>query len=188
MDDATAVDVRIVADGDFGVVVAEHLRSLLAMAGRPARVAREPALEFAAGGGFGVRASWRDLPVEFEAFAEAARPAPWLPIAMASPYIRVGPVFVHGRAPCHTCYRSRVRQHESLVEEEIRGRLAVNPRLGVRGFSPHHCMIAAGLALALMDGGEHGAVAAVDCRTDEVTPWRVVPAERCPGCDEGAGR
>ncbi|GGL05253.1 TOMM precursor leader peptide-binding protein [Sphaerisporangium melleum] len=179
-------DLRIVADGDFGTSVAGHLRTLVAAAGGRARVAHDPVPGFAAGGRFGVRASWRDLPAEFAAFGRAAHPVPWLPIAPAPPYIRVGPVFVPGRPPCHTCYLARLRQHESPADEEIRLRLAADPHLGVRGFPPHQAMMAAGLALALLTGGDRGTVAVIDCRTDEVTRWRVVPADRCPGCGDGA--
>ncbi|MCO5991791.1 TOMM precursor leader peptide-binding protein [Actinoallomurus rhizosphaericola] len=179
MDDDTATDVRITADGDFGAAFAEHLRGLLASAGGPVR-AGTPRID--------VRASWRDVPSEFAAFGAAERPAPWLPVAVAHPYIRVGPLFVSGRAPCHTCFRARTRQHEDPVEEEIRQRLAADPGLGVRGFLPHQSMIAAGLALALLQGEERGTVAVIDCRTDEVATWRVTPAEQCPGCDDGTDR
>lgn len=168
-------EVRVAADGDFGAAVAEDLRHLVASATEPVRAAW-PRVD--------VRASWRDVPDEFAAFGAAARPAPWLPVAVAHPYIRVGPLFVPGRAPCHSCFRARARQHEDPVEEEIRWRLAADPALGVRGFPPHQSMLAAGLALALLRGEERGTVTVIDCRTDEVATWRVVPAEQCPGCDD----
>jgi hypothetical protein len=181
MDQDTVADVRIVACGDFGTSVATHLRSLLALpGGRERMVSRSD-------GRIGVRASWRDVPAEFEAFG-AGHPGPWLPVALAHPYIRVGPLFVPGHAPCHTCFLTRVRQHENAVDAEISQRLAEDSSLGVRGFLPHQSMIAAGLALALMRGEERGLVTVIDCRTDEMTSWHVVPAEQCPGCDDGRER
>ncbi|HEY3684169.1 MAG TPA: TOMM precursor leader peptide-binding protein [Streptosporangiaceae bacterium] len=176
MGDGTVAGVRIVADGEFGECVAGHLRALLASGAAPAS------------GRIRVRASWRDVPAEFAAFGAATGSAPWLPIALGHPYIRVGPLFVTGRAPCPACYATRVRQHGNPVDEEVGRRLADDPRLGVRGFLPHQSMIAAGLAVDLMRDEEAGRVAVVDCRTDEVASWHLVPAEACPGCGPGARR
>ncbi|MEV0390008.1 TOMM precursor leader peptide-binding protein [Nonomuraea sp. NPDC050643] len=192
-------DVRIVTSGDFGSSVADHLRALLTPVGGPVRIAREPVSHppaFLAGAGLCVRAAWRDVRAEFEAFASAARSArvPWLPVTLRHPYIRIGPAVVFGLGPCHGCYLTRAGQHDQAADAVTAGieqALTADPHLGVRGIPPHQSMLAAGLALSLareMEGGRTGTLMTIDCRTDEVASWRVVPAEGCPDCDEGAGR
>ncbi|WP_214324510.1 TOMM precursor leader peptide-binding protein [Nonomuraea sediminis] len=167
------MDIWISPSGDFGHSFAEQLRALLAGTGRTVRVAGEP------GPGFAVRAAWRDVPAEFEAFAATAR-TPWLAVAQAHPYLRVGPAVVPGIAPCHECYLTRVRQHGPA--DGVEAALAAHPEVGVGGFAPHQVMMAAGMALALIDTAEAGTLVTIDCRTDEVVSWRVVPAHACRGC------
>ncbi|WP_193318492.1 TOMM precursor leader peptide-binding protein [Nonomuraea phyllanthi] len=190
---AQGTQVRIVAGGAFGRAVAHHLRALLAYARRPVEVAREPMRvppgRFVAGGAFAVRAAWRDVGAEFEAFATAAGQArvPWLPVAMGHPYLRVGPAVVPGVSPCHACYLTRARQHGTSADPALEEAMTADDKLGVRGFPPHLSMLAAGLALSLIrdaEAGRAGRIMTIDTRTDEVNSWRVVPCHGCPGCDE----
>jgi hypothetical protein len=185
--------VRIVASGDFGWTVADHLGILLRYVERPVQVAREPMStppeRFMAGCAFGIRAAWRDMGTEFETFAKAARSAgvPWLPIALGHPNIRIGPAVVPGAAPCHACYLARARQHDTSPNATLEQALTADTQLGVRGFPPHLSMLAAGLALSLIRGaeaGRTGRLMTINSRTGEVGSWRVVPCQDCPECDE----
>ncbi len=190
--------VRIATDGAFGAEVAGHLADLLQLAGGSAEVVPEPPAGelagFVSGVDVCVRASWRDVLAESAQLATAALTAgrTFLPVAFAHPYVRVGPLVVPGRAPCHRCYAVRVRQHANAVGEQnavndaYERALRRDPGLGVTGYPPHVAAIAAGLAfdmLVALDGVPRtGWVARVDCGTDEVRRWRLSPATACPVC------
>jgi bacteriocin biosynthesis cyclodehydratase domain-containing protein len=190
--------VRIVADGAFGREVADHLAALLWLTGRAASVDPVP-LDGDPSGLFSgadacVRASWRDIRAEWNESAEAALIAgrTFLPIAFAHPYVRVGPAVAPGLAPCHRCYSLRARQHANLVgdpnpvNDEYERALARDVRLGVTGYPPHIAAMAAGLAVTMLGaaGGRPlvGWVARIDCGTDEVQNWRVIPTHGCQVC------
>src|SRR4051794_27194336 len=112
---------RIVADGPFGIAVAERLATQLTAMADTVQVAREPLdaeslPAFLTGGEVAVRASWREVTAEFARFAAAAAVVgrPWLGVAASPARIRVGPAYVPGQVPCHDCYAARVRQHTEV--------------------------------------------------------------------------
>lgn len=171
--------IRIVADGELGMAVARRLAGLLGPDGSsPARLAVRGSVVR----GSVVRASWRDVPAEFERFA-AGTSVPWLGVAFRHPAIRVGPLVVPEVAPCHDCFLARVRQHRSdPLADEVDTAYAADPGLGVTGFPAWAVALAAGQALALLDGMTTGEVRMVDCGTGEVEPWDVVPVHDCETC------
>jgi bacteriocin biosynthesis cyclodehydratase domain-containing protein len=202
--------VRIVADGPFGSAVADQLSDLLAIAGCTARVARTPldgpATGFMSGGDFSIRASWRDVRAELDEFAAAAAASgrPWLPVTSAHPYVRIGPAVVPGLAPCYACYSARVRQHADAagtlgslgglgLGDQLQDAFTQLSELGVTGHPPHVAAVAAGLALIMLRaacGGDApataGRVALIDCDTDAIRWWQVIPAHGCPECGPAA--
>jgi bacteriocin biosynthesis cyclodehydratase domain-containing protein len=196
--DSRAGMVRIVAEGLFGGEVAEHLSTLLHGDGRTAQVAHGPLgarlADFMTGGAACVRISWRDIGDEFDEFADAATAAgrPFLPVAFAHPYVRVGPAVVPGLAPCHACYSARVRQFADegdSVNDECEQALSRDARLGVTGYPPHVAAMAAGLALAMLGPVDDacaqvrvGQLARIDCGTDVIRTWRVTPVHGCLAC------
>jgi bacteriocin biosynthesis cyclodehydratase domain-containing protein len=186
----------IVAEGSFGRALAETLRTLLGAdhcrVPPPGRLKAEDLGACLVGVGFAVRVSWRDVPNEFQAFAAAAEAVrvPWLGVASGPGRIRVGPLVVNGRAPCHDCFVRRTRQHEvDDRAEEIQHAYEALGELGVDGYAPHHVLLAAGQALALLEQAASPAISAVgevrliDCHTDEVARREVVPAQGCRSCD-----
>lgn len=176
----------LTADGSFGEDVARRLVGLLALDGRMAKIGSEAAIGSA---GFVVRASWRDVETEWDLFAAEAANAgvPWLPVAFDGTRVRVGPAVIPGRAPCYACYRVRVRQHD-VASPEVDSALLADPAVGVREYPPHVAVMAAGLALVLLravaDGARStGQLCMIDCDTDGLDWWHVVPAHACPECD-----
>jgi bacteriocin biosynthesis cyclodehydratase domain-containing protein len=188
-------NIQILADGRFGDAVAGGLVRLLTMSGRTARVVSERPRElssFLAADGLAIYASWRDVAAEFEEFADAAKTAqrPWLPVAFSHPHIRVGPAVVPGLAPCYACYSIRVRQHSWVSglgrDADLEQALNGDRQLGVEGFPPHVAAMAAGLTLAMLGAAagqaQVGQVGLIDCDTDSIRLWQVVPVDACPVC------
>lgn len=189
-------EVRIAADGDLGLAVGEAILELLTAQEVHAAICPVPTVDaladWLAGASFGVRVSWRDVGLEFESFARAATLArlPWLAVAFAHPYVRIGPAICAGVAPCHACYMSRRRQHDQdMRSAQLERAYAKDSSLGVSGYLPHLAMMAAGQALALSGDAVHGSgppvtgeVRLLDCRSDEIERSRVVPVHRCQGC------
>jgi bacteriocin biosynthesis cyclodehydratase domain-containing protein len=186
--------VSIVADGGFGRALAGTVRALLGGGRCSVSPPGEGLGAFFAEAGFAMRASWRDVRSEFEAFAAAADAArvPWLAVAAGPGHIRVGPVVVSGAAPCHACFLRRVRQHEADGRaEEIQRAYEARRGLGVNGYAPHHVALAAGQALSLCGQASGpgtlvvGEVRFIDCQTDEVARLEIAPAQGCGTCDPG---
>jgi bacteriocin biosynthesis cyclodehydratase domain-containing protein len=178
--------VLIVTDGAFGEDVARRLVGLLALDGRTAAIGAEAGTGSAS---IAVRASWRDVEAEWDLFAAEVADAgvPWLPVAYDGTQVRVGPGVIPGGAPCYSCYRARVRQH-NVASPEFDPALLADPALGVREYPPHVAAMAAGLALVLLravaDGASGtGQLYTIDCDTDGIDWWHVVPAHACPECD-----
>ena len=187
----------VIADGEFGLRVARVIVRLLAAEGRTALVAADGdghgRAEILATASFAIRASWRDVRQEFESFAEAAAQSrvSWLPVAIAHPYVRVGPAIVPGTPPCYACYSRRAGQHQrDPRSEQVEAGYARDTALGVSGHPPHLAALVAGQALALVSTGQahdetgrRGEVRMVDSRTDHVESCVAVPANGCPACD-----
>ena len=192
---AGAPHIRILADGRFGDAVAGEIVRLLTMSGHSAWVVSERPRElgsFLEAGGPAIYASWRDAAAEFQEFAAAARTAqrPWLPVAFSHPHVRVGPAVVPGLAPCYACFSVRARQHSWASglrrDEDLEQALNGDRQLGVEGFPPHVAAMAAGLTLAMLGAAagqaQVGQVGLIDCDTDSIRLWQVVPVDACPVC------
>ncbi len=190
--------VLLLADGVFGEQVGEALRTLLSFTGRTTRLVREPfgdeSASLLAGASLFVRASWRDVDTEFHEYAAVAERAgqPFLPVAFNDPQIRVGPLVVPGQPPCHSCYRTRARQHapsDDPLAGEVAAALRRSPALGVTGCPPHLTMLAASLVLNLLGdswGGRGpqrpGRVSLINVDSDQVRTWAVNTTAFCPTC------
>ena len=141
------------------------------------------AIELVADGEFGAAVSRHVralLTVTGVSTAEAS-----ISVVVVHPFIRIGPLMMRGRAPCRTCMDIRLRQHGDELDIAVAESLRADPALAVRGFAPHHAMIAAGLVLELAAKSEPGAMAALDSRGDETTRSRLIAADGCPDCPEG---
>jgi bacteriocin biosynthesis cyclodehydratase domain-containing protein len=201
-DGSAFATVQIIADGPFGRATADCLSGLLAIAGHRAGVGHTPLGERLAGfitdGDFCVRASWRDVRSEFDEFATATCLAqrPWIPVALAHPHVRVGPMVVPGVAPCYFCYAARSRQHggaAATLKDELDRAATRDPMLAVTGYPPHAAAIAAGLAMVMLRTarggnwpGRVGQVTLIDYNTDAIGSWQVTPVHNCAGCDRAS--
>jgi bacteriocin biosynthesis cyclodehydratase domain-containing protein len=191
---AEPLTVQIVADGPFGLATATWLAGLLTAAGHRGQLAPDdaPVATVLAAGDLAVRISWRDVHAEFDHFAAAAAHIgrPWIPVAMAHPWIRIGPAIVPGVPPCHACYQARVRQHQgpsAWWQDELQRRYAFDPAAGVAGYPPHAAAAAAALALDMIGASpagrvQPGHVALLDYRSSEIHRWPVTAVQRC-ACD-----
>jgi hypothetical protein len=105
-------------------------------------------------------ASWReynDITAAIDRLCAAAR-VPWTSIIQGAPYIRVGPGILCGSTPCYGCFITRKKQHDRyrVLTNAIEDKYVKDGRAGIRGFLPHHAMLAAGLATAILDHVSHG--------------------------------
>lgn len=140
--------------GDFGERTAAHLSALT---GCPTQYA---ALEPAVWPHTARRVvvTWRDEPQLFDRVAQThgVWGTPWLPVVHEFPMIRVGPLVVPGEGPCLRCYGRRRAQHDRTAQSTaaLRASAAAHPSHGVAGFTESQAMIAAGLAVDLLDSHE----------------------------------
>ncbi|MFG2195874.1 TOMM precursor leader peptide-binding protein [Streptomyces sp. NPDC048639] len=187
----TTAPMHVLWTGEFGERVARHVEH---MTGCPTRRAGHGDLRPATWPHTPMRlvAGWRleaGLLNEVARLHRACR-TPWLPIVHEYPVIRVGPLIVPGRGPCHGCYVRRRAQHDraSTSAAALRASLAADPDHGVSGFTDAQARIAAGLALDLVDQGdaelEHraGLVLFYDVLTRNLVADTVVRVHGCADC------
>ncbi|MER5885342.1 TOMM precursor leader peptide-binding protein [Streptomyces sp. NPDC001941] len=177
--------------GDFGREVAVRLASLT---GAPHDRTDPPATGRARWPHAGLRvvAAWRGDPALFEELAayQAALGVPWLPVVHEFPAIRVGPLVVPGRGPCHGCYVRRRAQHDRSpgTRTALRASAERDAGAGVRGFTAAQAMVAAGLAGRLIadsvdDRGAHaGTVLVYDVLTRGLLADTVLGVHGCAEC------
>lgn len=154
--------LHILAIGSFGAAVADRLEPDLP----GARIARRgddrsqpmhwpPARMH-------VLVAWRETPALAERLDQAAHQwrVPWLPVVLEHPRLRVGPLVVPGRGPCHRCFRDRSAQHDPRPEvtRALHAHLDASPEDGPLGYLPAHASIAAGLTRELLERVERGEV------------------------------
>lgn len=189
---------QIIATGQFGRDVADHLVALLSASGETARAARDPGGPrlpgLLAGCDRAVFAAWREVRTELDELATAAAHAcrPWLPVVFSHSQVRVGPVFAPDAGPCHVCFHVRSRQHSDVdpaVTDELDRQQTRDPGLGVTGYPPHLAALAAGQAVGLLRAASGagrqaraGRLVMISCLTDAVRVRRLVPQHGCPHC------
>jgi bacteriocin biosynthesis cyclodehydratase domain-containing protein len=191
--------IRIGAHGSFGQDVAERLVELCGRAECAVRtipgMPDDGLSSFLGGGGLGILSTCRDLTSDMDAFAAAAAAAQlsWLPVALDSGRVRIGPVLAPGAAPCYVCYSRRLAQHRPAVETANMDRehaFRQDDAHGVMGHPPHIAAIAAGLALTLARSSASDRPGRrlyfIDLISEAVSAYQVIPVHGCPACDSAA--
>ncbi|MFB6521202.1 TOMM precursor leader peptide-binding protein [Streptomyces sp. NPDC056401] len=178
--------------GAFGERVATHISALTGSASTAARhdgtySATWPHARLR------IVATWRHEPVLTSRLSElhTAFGTPWLPVVLEYPKIRIGPLIVPGEGPCHDCYLARRSQHDRspVGTAALRASAAADPEAGVSGFTEGQAMVAAGLAVDLVQarGGEPHAVAPgrvlfYDVLSRALITDTVLGVHGCPRC------
>lgn len=168
----------IVAQGEFGWAVAERLTRQFAGARvqdhLPAPGAGHPI----------ILASWREARSLGEAIDMMVGVPWWIPVVLAHPVIRVGPVFSHDVPGCYRCLTSRV-----LAREEQPEHLAAlwdlydhDPSIGPPGYLAHHAGVAAGLTALVVNCRDEARrlIVTYDLLTADLRAERLVPTPDCP--------
>jgi bacteriocin biosynthesis cyclodehydratase domain-containing protein len=77
---------------------------------------------------------------------------PWLPVIMAHPGMRIGPLVSPGEGPCFRCFTMRLAQHDTRYETTvaIEGAYNGNSGTGPQGYLPQHVRIAAAVAMRML--------------------------------------
>ncbi|MEV6971355.1 TOMM precursor leader peptide-binding protein [Hamadaea sp. NPDC051192] len=170
--------LTIVAVGDFGRAVADRIAQRLAGA------QIQDAVLPAGLAGPVVLASWREsraLGLALDAMVDVPW---WIPVVLAHPVIRVGPLLTRDVAGCYGCLLSR-----SLASEEhpdntraLWGLYDHVPSAGPLGYLEHHAGVAAGLTAMMIDRREQASrrvlsyhVLTADLRSDVFMPMPDCP-------------
>jgi hypothetical protein len=139
-----------------------------------------------------VFATWRERQDVSEILDELcfAAAIPWTSIVAEHPWVRVGPRIIPPRTPCYRCFTLRRLQHDRhpQLSLALQAAYAADWRLGVRGYLPHHILIAAGLLGSALeqlqnDDEPRSQVALYHTLRHEIMLDHVVGVHGCTRCD-----
>jgi bacteriocin biosynthesis cyclodehydratase domain-containing protein len=152
---------------------------------------------FRVGGSAVVAAMWRAAPTLTSNADELSfeLKIPWLPIILAHPLLRVGPLVFPGEGPCFRCYSMRCAQHDPHIEDTtaIEAFYSVNMDAGPSGYLPQHARMAAAVAIRMLApvitpdiGGAFpippGQAASISLTKNTIAINRVVACHNCDRC------
>jgi bacteriocin biosynthesis cyclodehydratase domain-containing protein len=134
---------------------------------------------------------WPELSEELDKVAHA-RSAPWLPVVLDHPEVRVGPLVLPGQSPCYKCFLARRRQHEqqTAVLSALHAAYDANSELGPRGYLMGHVLVAASIAKTVTrDVDQYGGqLILFDVLQHEVNASLVTSVHGCERCAADASR
>ena len=180
--------IHVLAAGEFGGEVAARLSGLLShvtttpLAGLEGSAAYWPAADAY------VIAAWRPVPALCRLIDELAHSwkRPFVPVVADGSLLRVGPVVVPQKGPCHGCYEKRRLQHSRTADwdKAVTRHYDSSPEHGPKGFlAPVASIAAIQTARTLRDLEQAaGSVWTLDVVTRAVSLTSVVGVHGCPRC------